>query len=138
MDRQRCGNRTNRRGFAVLFSVIVLGAIGATISIALLTQAIQFERDTVLSAQSTKAQSLANACAEYALNALRADQNYAGNETVSIGDASCVILALDGSGNTKTIKTTSTVGTATRKVRITTSQTTPNIILSQWREVADF
>lgn len=139
MDRQHSDNKSGfARGFAVLFSVIVMGAIGTVISVMLLVQSVQSNKNSLSSVHAASAQRMADACAEYTLNALRANQSYSGNETVTIGSQNCSISPLEGSGQTRTIKTQSTVGSSTKRVRAITSQVTPAIMLSEWREVADF
>lgn len=139
MDRQRSDNKASSvRGFAVLFSVIVMGAIGAIISVMLLNQSVQSNKDSLAILHAAQAQRIADACAEYALNELRASPSYDGNETIAIGSQNCSVLPMEGSGQVRTIKTQSTVGSSTRRVRIITSRMAPSIVLSEWREVADF
>lgn len=139
MDQQHSDNKRGfARGFAVLFSVIVMGAIGTAISVMLLVQSVQSNKNSLSSVHAAQTQHMADTCAEYALNALRANQSYGGNEIVTIGSQNCSILPLEGSGQVRTIKTQSTVGSSTRRVRVITSQTTPSIIVSEWRELADF
>ena len=127
-----------RRGFVALMAVVVVGAVGLAIAISITLLGAGFTKTGIALQQSQQAKSLANACAEYGLEKLRESTGYAGDETLTIGSSTCYVLAVLGSGNTnRTVESSSTVGTVTRKVKVQVSQIMPQIQVTSWQEVAD-
>lgn len=136
MEQRTKDNHNN--GFVALVAVLIIGAVGLAIAISLTLLSAGFAKTSLVIQQSQQAKSLANACAEYGLEKLRESTGYAGNETLTIGSSTCSVLAVLGSGNSnRTVQTTSTVGTITRKIKVLVSQVTPQIQLTSWQEVAD-
>lgn len=136
------GNLTYKKevnGFVILTGVIVIGAIAIVVAVSLILIGLGLSRTSFANEQSAQAKGLADACAEYALNQLRNDSNYAGDEILSIGPGSCYIRPVLGSGNTnRTVETIGTVGPITRKVKIQVLRIKPKIEITAWQEVADF
>jgi len=129
----------NQEGFIALISILIIGAVVLVISIGLSLRSIG-ETDMSLGEQeSHRALALANLCAEQALMKFESTLNYSGSESIIIGNESCDILAVSGSGNlNRTIQTQSTVSNYTRKVQVVVSQISPTMQLTSWEEVADF
>lgn len=129
----------NNQGFIILMATVVISAIGVAIATSLLLLGIGSSRSSLILEQSAQAKSLANACAEYALNQLRLDENYAGNETVSISGQNCFVETVGGTGQTnRTIRSRATAGEATRRVRVTGIDITSAPVIARWEEVADY
>lgn len=129
----------NSKGFIALISILAISAIGGTIALGLILLGINSTRTSLVYIQSAQARALANACAEEALMKLRESIYYSGNETVSLTSGSCQIQTISGTGNTnRTINTTATVSSATRKVQVIVATVNPAISLTSWQEVADF
>ena len=83
--------------------------------------------------------SWADACAERALNNLQQDLSYVGGETYTLGNGSCQVVTVLGSGNAnRTIQAKGTIGVVVRKVKVQIAQINPNLQLSSWRDVASF
>lgn len=128
-----------KNGFVTLISMIVIGALSVTVGVSLLLLGLGASRTSFALEQSSQAKSLANTCAEKALGSLRADLNYAGNESLSLAGGSCSILPVGGAGNAnRTVQTTGTMDTVTRKILVQITQIQPQIQLQSWQEVADF
>lgn len=84
----------------------------------------------------TQAQALANACAELALEKLKLDLAYVGNETLSVGTSSCQVISVTGTGNTnRVINAQATINSITRKVKVTISTVNQLTVISSWQEV---
>jgi hypothetical protein len=126
-------------GFVALVSVLIVGAIGATIAVGLLAAGGSWLETKQAQRESAAARYLADACGEYALEKYRQNSAYAGTEVVPVGDENCTIRAVftDGSGN-KVIQTQAIVGSSTRRVEIRVGSRTPRLTISSWQEVADF
>ena len=131
--------KANSSGFITLISVLIVGAIGVAIATSLLILGLGGSRSSFALVQSNQAKSLANACAEEALEKLRESVYYTGNATINFSIGSCQIQTIGGTGNTnRTLQTVGTVGTIQRKIKIVISSIHPVPVLTSWQELADF
>lgn len=126
------------KGFIALIAVIIVGAIGLSIAVALLLNGIDAMRASFADEQSSQARALADACAEHALGIIRAQTLYIGTGTLTLGAGSCTYTVSSQGGQNRTIMATGSVGTMVRKVKISISAITPSIEIESWQEVADF
>ena len=117
--------------------MLVVGAVGVAITVSLLTLGLSASRTSFALVQSKQSQMLANACAEDALQAIRADNLYVGDGGFALGAGNCTHTVV-GADAVKTITARGTVGGVVRKVKVTTTATTPYIIIGTWKEVPDF
>lgn len=128
-----------KNAFISLISVLVISIAGTAIALTLLWLSTGSTKSRIAITGSSQAGELANLCAEVALNNLKRNINYSGNETISVTEGSCQILSVLGSGNNnRTIQTSGTVGTYIRKVEVQIQEVSPQIQLTSWQEVADF
>jgi len=129
----------NQKGYIALVGVILLGA---AIVVALITISMGVGTGSKISIQlknSERSYFLANACAEDALEKLWENSSYAGNEILTFDQGMCGILpVVIGSDGKKTIKVYGSVADHTRRSIVIVSTTTPQIIIDNWKEVADF
>lgn len=126
-------------GFVTLISVLIVGTVGAAIAVSLLLLGTDNYRATANIENSRLSQALADACAEKALDGLRADINYAGNETINFARGSCQILTIIGAGSENPIiQTIGNVNTLVRRDEIEVIQVSEQVKIGTWREVADF
>ncbi len=126
-------------GFIALISTLMIAGVVLAVGAAVMMLGLSATRTTSTFNQSAQARTLTDACAERALNRLQQDLSYAGGETYTIGNGSCQVVAVLGSGNTnRTIETKGTVGTVVRKVKVQVTQVNPTVQLSAWREVVSF
>lgn len=127
------------KGFVTLMSVLIIGTVATSIAIFLILMGTDVYRTTANLGDSALAKTLADACAEKALNSLKDDINYAGNETVTFNKGSCIILPIiNQESQTPTIESSATVSSTIRKVKVIASQITPQVEIQSWQEVADF
>ncbi len=130
---------TKNQSFVTLLSVLISMAIGISIAVSGMLLGVGFSRNALVIEQSNQAKALANACSEKALESLRENLNYAGSETVNLGQGYCHIFAVLGSGNTnRIVEASGTVNSITRKVQVDIAVVSPQIQLTDWQEVADF
>jgi len=126
-------------GFIALVSIAVLVAVGLTITVGLLIRAAGESRMAVMDDYHMRAQAAAMACSEMALMSLKGSLAYAGNQTFTVGDDTCSILAVGGVGNlNRTIDTTSTVSGAESKIHVVVDVVNPTMSISSWKDVVSF
>ena len=129
----------DNNGYIALITVLILTAV-----VLLLALNASFfgmsESEMGLDHQlSTESYWLANACAEEALNRLKDDSDYAGDEDLMINDQQCHIYLVKGTGNNyRTIETAANILDRTKKIKVKISQLNPETIIQSWLEVADF
>jgi len=134
MATRRYGNR----GYVMLLSVLVVGAVAIAVAVSLVLLGVDFSRSGFAIEQSSAAKGLANACAETALEQIRESPSFSGVATLALGDGTCTYTVIVGSGQNRTVNASGTVGTVVRKVKITLDTITPKINITSWQEVADF
>lgn len=132
-------NQNNQKGYIAL--ILILIVLGITLMIAISANLLGIsEGDMGLrKSQSSEAFYLANLCAEDALMKLKRNLGYSGNETLIVGEGSCNILPLEGSGNTnRIVKTTGNIYNQTRRIKIQVDMVNPKMKISSWQEVVNF
>lgn len=130
--------KQKKKGYAALMGVLILGLVIALLVPALLINSTDNFKISESITNSNQALVQTESCAEIALEKLRQNNSYSGNETISLSTGTCTIRPISGSGQTKTIELSSNVNSYTRKVRIITSQLTPLILVSSWQDISDF
>jgi len=132
-------NAKNKKGFVLIYSVIMLGMVVLAMAIYLSWLAVFSLQGKNESRDSKIAQNLADTCAETALMALWNDAGAGGatrnNLFGGTGDCS---YAISGSGENRTIDATGTINKITRKTKVSLDTVTSAIHYTSWREVADF
>ncbi len=135
---QQHSDKKLKKGFTTITSVLILMIATAMI----ITSTILVSNDSFTtsfnSLSSIEARSLAHSCAEIAINKLKLNTAYTGNETLSFSGESCTIYNITGTGNTnREINTSSTVRNVTRKVHTHISTVNPSTIVTLWDEVPE-
>jgi len=132
-------NTSKNNGYITLGNVIAVGSMALAVAMSLLIIGINTYESGSTVEKSVVAQSLAEGCAEIALNNLRLSPGYSGDETITIDENSCSIDPfISNADGTTTINCTGTVNDIVRKTQIIIAGTTPSIQVSSWKEVADF
>lgn len=129
--------KTNSKkpGFVVLMGVLILGIVLTLLLPALILISTDNYRVSDSVGKSNQALVQAESCAELALSSLQTNQSYAGNETKTLSTGTCFIQTITGAGQVRTIQTQSTVDNHTKRIRVITSQLTPQILISSWVEI---
>lgn len=125
-----------RKGFVTLTAVLVLGMVALiTVSSSLLTSNDNFSKNKTLRL-SIATRHLAESCAEIALNSLKSNINYLGNEDIVLPFGTCSILTITGSGNTnRVLQTRATIENITRELQIDIQTINPNTVITSWQEL---
>ncbi len=128
----------NNTGYITLLSVLVVGAIGLSITVALLLSGLSASRTSLTAQMSAYAKMINNACAEEALEKIRENISFTGTNNLTFTLGSCTYTVTNTGGETRTIATSSTVGTIVKKINITIDDINPRINILSWQEIADF
>jgi len=92
-------NQKNKKGYIALVSLLLVAAVGLTISIAVSLRGMEELQMSFASSQASVSSHLAGSCLEEGLNRLRQNWSDFGSINLSIGDNLCIInvVAFDGS-----------------------------------------
>lgn len=124
------------RGFITLISVLILGAVGVAVVVALLQQGLSSSRTAFTTQQSGQARGLADACAEGALDTIRGNTSYTGTTNLTVGPGTCSYTVTNTGGTTRSVSAVGTVGTVIRRVSVSVATVSP-VTLTSWQEVAN-
>ena len=129
-----------QKGFTLLMSMLIVGFVALTVAVTLLIGSVDYGKTSSHYYDTLRAQALAQSCAEIALQKLRDNQNYAGNETLSFGaQGSCDVLLVQGVGETnRIIQTRGSMDGKVSKIEVVVADLSPSVLVSSWQEVADF
>lgn len=122
------------RGAAALLMIIIIGVaslIMATSASRLGLGELEMGYDE---GKGSAALSLADGCAEEALERLRKNSAYAGG-TLSVGAGSCM-MSVSGSGSSRIIDSSATIGSYTKKIELQITINSSVISITSWSEVS--
>ncbi len=128
----------NNSGFITLISVLVVGAVSLAVAITLLTTGVNSSKTAVDFEASKAARIIADSCAEEALEKIRETPIFSGAGSLNFNQGGCSYSVVDQGGQNRLISASSTSGSAIRKVLVSVNQIQPRIIITSWKEVADF
>lgn len=132
-------NIRRQEGYIVLITVLLLGAVGTLIASSVLFLGTETLQTEMAFSEGAHARAMANACAEHGLNQLRQNTSYSGGETLSLGNDSCEVIAVLGSGGSnRTLQAEGISGDAIFRIEISVQTVDPIILLSSWQEVDSF
>lgn len=125
------------KGYIALFSVIVLGVVGGTITISIILLGLGVSKTDFQVSQSSQARVAATACAEEALQVIRESSAVSGSGNLTLASSTCsYTIALEG--GQITVQSTGQIAEIVTKIKVILATTTPIIQLSSWQDVADF
>ncbi|MBU1911050.1 hypothetical protein KKG16_01405, partial [Patescibacteria group bacterium] len=117
-----------KNGYTFLLSTLFVGAIAIAVTGTMLMMSWLTLRNGQILEQSGRAYEMAATCAEHGLLELFEDNVYIGNEDLAIGDGTCSILTVGGSGNeSRTLCTEGVSGGTTRRLEIIIEKILPTI-----------
>ncbi len=129
----------NRKGFAAIVSVMIVGGIGVAVSVGLLLLGVSSMKTSESMENSAKARYIADACGEYALESLRKNHQYGGSEQLNFDYGTCEIKPIISvGGDQRTVQVESNVGTVKRRIQINVVVLSPVMEYDSWSEVSDF
>lgn len=127
-----------QKGFIILISVLVVGAVGVAITLSIILLGVGSSRTSFAMEQSNQSKALANACAEEALQQIRDSTPFTGTGNLTLGQGTCSYTVTSQGGQNRTITASGMVGTVIRKVKIIINKINPTITATSWQEVADW
>lgn len=130
-------NQTNKRGFATLLAVLIVGAIGTVVVLALLQLGFGAAHNSLLTQRRYQAKMLADACVEKVLDDIITTPTYTGTQTITLGAGNCSVT-VTGATVPKTIQSTGTVDNVVQRATVTVTQVAPTITITTWQYVAVF
>lgn len=122
-------------GYVALLSVLILGAVAASVGIALLVSGTDSQRASLVEQRSKQARSLAVACAQEALQVVHDTTTYTGTNNLTLGQGSCTYTVTDTGGSNRTITASGTVGNVVKKVQVYVTIGSSSISVTSWQEV---
>jgi hypothetical protein len=125
---------TGNKGYVMLITMLVVGAIGVSIAVSLLLLGTGATRSSAVRIQSVKAKAYANACAEEALWQIRLSTSYTGTDGLTFSDGSCT-YKVDGKNEYRDVFAQGLAGDATRSLQLTVVNINPYIEIGDWQEV---
>jgi hypothetical protein len=128
----------NKKGYITLISVLVVGAVGASVATSLVLLGINASRAGLTLQQSIQVRVLAHTCAEEALQEIRNSTPYAGSGNLTLGQGDCSYTVVNNGEQSRTITATANVENVTRKVLVIIDTINPQINIVTWQEVVDF
>jgi|GEM_PF-821594 hypothetical protein len=139
MNLRNLRNLQKRPGFIFLLMVLAVGALVTATTVSLILLGLAGERTGYSVVRSAQALELARLCAERALRELRVDNRYAGGVTVTVGDGTCTLQSIGGSGNNnRTVCAEGRSGGAVRRLEIAVEQIQAPTRITSWRAVQAF
>lgn len=123
----------------LLMSILIVGTVSTAIVASLLFLGTTSGNISLAVQQSSQAMSLAQGCAEYALQKLRTAPSYIGSESFTIGNGDCEVLPIGGTGNTnRLLCAEGRVGENYRRLEIIVKEVLPQTKIYSWQEVPTF
>ncbi len=121
--------------FVSMISVLILGAVGLSISIYIILFSLSSSKNSLSLSQSTQARTLATACAESALEQIRENTSYTGTTNLTLSSGTCSYIVTNTGGETRTITVTATVSSVVRRLSLTVTAINPIITTGSWQEI---
>lgn len=138
MEAQRSGNsKNNNRGFVTLISVLIVGAVGISITLSLLLIGIDSAKTNLTLKKSAQAFMLANACVESGLQHIRDNTDFTGDNTILFNEGSCQYTINSQGGESRTIIAAGTVQTTVRRIHVEVDALSPAMNIASWKEIPD-
>ena len=128
-------NKTKyNRGAAALLTIVIIGAASLLMAIGSSRLGLGELETGFVEIRGASVFTTTQGCLEEAIHRLRKNNTYTG-QTLSVGAGSCII-SVSGSGSTRTITSTATIDSYTRKLEIIVDISNPVISISSWSEIA--
>ena len=135
-------NNKNKKidGFASMMGVLILSIVVLAVVILGAMLSIDVSRSNKNTNDAIFVSGVLDSCVETALDKLKTDVNYVGNESFLISGVTCNVLTISGSGNTSRVLKVSAVNSTflVKKVQIDINTINPYYIINSWQEVPDF
>ncbi len=119
-------------------SVLVVGAVGASIAVAVILLGLGSSRTSMDVLRSGEARELASACAEEALLFVRDSMSPPASGGLTLGNGTCEYAITDQGDQNFVVDASGVVGTVIRKVKVIAMESDSMVSVDSWQEVDDF
>lgn len=127
-------DRKNKKGYVMLISMIIIGAVGTSVITSSLLLGTGYSKTSIALEQSQKARMLANSCTEKALGEVWLLDSYEGSASLNFSEGSCE-YSVSGLGEIKTINSEGVFGASVKKIIVGVDQLHPYVNISSWQEI---
>lgn len=134
--RRRTMSNSSAGGYVALITVMIVGAVAAAVSTALLLTGVDSQRASLVTQQSAQARSLVVACVEEALQQIHDSTAFTGTNNLSLGQGTCSYTVTNTGGSNRTIDASGTVGSVVRKNQVYVTIGSSSISITSWQEVS--
>ncbi|MFA6424132.1 MAG: hypothetical protein WCV83_02335 [Candidatus Magasanikbacteria bacterium] len=131
-------NPTEKNGFVILLSVLIMGSVGLAVALYLLSAGLTSSQNGSVLELSNQAKALSNACAEIGLAKIANCTSTVGTFETIIDESKCSYSIIQTGDNGRTLTSQATQNDLTRKIKIEVGQVSPIITINSWQEVAGF
>lgn len=126
----------NKNGYITLLSVIILMILAVIVISYALYMSIDSQKAYLALRAKTQSKAYAYSCAETALEKLRNDLDYTGNEIINTDGVACTIHQITGSGNyNRTILVSGNSLNHYTRMEIKLTVVNPEPELDYWKEI---
>lgn len=138
MSIQPASPNEKEKGYVIIFSVILVGAVVLAITLYFSWLATFSLKSGVQLKRSQQARHLANTCAEIALKKIWDDKNFSGSGNFSGFGGSCTYQVNNLGGDNREVRSTGTMADIIRKNKVSINKVGGLVGVASWQEVADF
>ncbi len=128
--------KNQQSGYIALISILVIGAISTAVALVLLATGADAQRSSLAVQRSIQARSLANACAEEALQRIHDNTGYTGTGGLTLGNGTCSYTVTNTGGTARSVAASGTVNSVVRRVQVYVTINASSISITSWQEVS--
>jgi hypothetical protein len=128
-------NAAKPRGYILLLSILVVGAVGLAVTLSLLLLGLDASRTVLAVEQASGARALANACAEEALQQIRIDSLFVGSGNLAFNGGICNYTVVNTGGNTRGVTVSASKSNTFSRLAVSISALYPLFTYTSWQEV---
>ncbi len=137
MAMQQLTNK-KERGFIVLISTLVVGAVAVAITASVILFGLSSSRTSFSLVNKIQSYWAGNGCIEEVLENVREDTGFAGSGHYAIGQGFCDYTIINTGGETREIRSEGVVNDTYTRIKVIVSDINPEILIGSWQEVDAF
>ena len=127
--------RRTSSGYVLLLGVLILGIAGSIVAVTVSLLGTDMTRQKIMKHEEVSALYVAEGCIEQALERLRQDNNYSGENNVIIGEGTCSVSVTNTGGSTREIIATGYVRDAEHSIEVQVNALRPTLEVSSWQDI---
>lgn len=137
MDQLLCVSKA-RAGMVTMLAVMIVAMVTLLVTVTMLLLGVGTAKTSIVVEKSWQAKSLANACAEEALQALRDVNSYSGSGERSFIQGKCNFVVINAVTSAEVQAWGTIDNNIVRKVKVVVDTFNPVMNIASWQEVAEF